>query len=444
MKKQFLVAAGALLMPALALAEPAASIVPADTAWMLVACALVLFMTIPGLSLFYGGLVRSKNVLSVLMQCFALTSLMSILWIAIGYSIAYSPYGVTEGLKEYFGNAHYAFMNHVNADVASTVYPNIPESVFSMFQMTFAVITPALVVGAFVERIKFSSMLIFSSAWMLLVYAPVCRWIWNSGWLANYDAGVMDFAGGIVVHITAGVAAVVAAVIIGRRRDFPGPTIRPHNMTLTIAGAGMLWVGWFGFNGGSAVAADGNAGMAILVTHISAAAGTFSWMMCEWVMYRKPSALGAVTGMVAGLGTITPAANMVSPAGALLLGLLAGVVCFFATMFIKNKLKIDDSLDVFPVHGVGGILGSLMVAILASPNLGLIGGYGEHSADTPYSIADNLWIQFVGVGSVFVYTAIVTTVLLLIIKLIFGLRVDEDAEQRGLDISDHEERGYDL
>lgn len=446
MKRRFTLAAMlTLLLPTLA---QAGTIDKADTAWMMVACALVLFMTIPGLSLFYGGLVRSKNVLSVLMQCFALTSLMSILWITVGYSIAYSPNGFTAGLTPYFGNFDFAMLQHISSYQETDADGNlktlvasglaIPESVFAMFQMTFAVITPALVVGAFVERIKFSSMLVFSSAWMLLVYAPVCRWIWGGGWMANLDwlgegAAVSDFAGGLVVHLTAGIAAIIAAIIIGRRRDFPQGNIRPHNMTLTIAGAGMLWVGWFGFNGGSALAAGGGAGMAILVTHISAAAGTFSWMLCEWIIYRKPSALGAVTGMVAGLGTITPAANLVGPGGALALGLLAGIVCFFATMFIKNKLKIDDSLDVFPVHGVGGLLGTMMAAPLGCSALGIFSGFGGKDYDATLQFK----AQLVGIAGVAIWTVLVTTILLLVIKVVMGLRVDEDAEQRGLDITDH-------
>ena len=317
----------------------------ADTAWIMTATALVLFMTLPGLSLFYGGLVRSKNVLSVLMQCFAIACLMSILWMVVGYSLAFGDGG---SMNAFIGGFDNVLLAGIGEGTASGT---IPESVFALFQMTFAVITPALIVGGFAERMRFSAVLLFCAAWLILVYAPICHWVWGGGWLS--ERGVMDFAGGTVVHITAGVAALVAAIVLGNRRGFPQQAMPPHNMTLTVMGAGMLWVGWFGFNGGSALAANGDAGMAMLVTHISAATGAFTWMVMERIRFGKASALGIVTGMVAGLGTITPASGYVGPGGALIIGLSAGVVCFYATIYIKQRLKIDDSLDVFPVHGVG-------------------------------------------------------------------------------------------
>ena len=312
-----------------------AAISGADTAWIMTATALVLFMTIPGLSLFYGGLVRSKNVLSVLMQCFAITCLMSILWMFVGYSLAFGDGGA---MNAYIGGLDNLLLGGIAEGTASG---SIPESVFALFQMTFAVITPALIVGGFAERMRFSAVVLFSAAWLILVYAPICHWVWGGGWLS--DLGVMDFAGGTVVHITAGVAALVAALVLGNRRGFPQQAMPPHNMTLTVMGAGMLWVGWFGFNGGSALAANGDAGMAMLATHISAAAGAFTWMLAEKIRFGKPSALGIVTGMVAGLGTITPASGFVGPGGALIIGISAGVVCFYATIYIKQRLKIDDS-----------------------------------------------------------------------------------------------------
>ncbi len=398
-----------------------------DTAWILTSTALVLFMTIPGLSLFYAGLVRSKNVLSVLMQCFALTCLMSILWLLLGYSLAFG-----EG-NAFIGDLGNIFLANIAED---TLSGTIPESAFALFQMTFAVITPALIVGGFAERMRFSAMLLFCSAWLLLVYAPVCHWVWGGGWLS--ELGAMDFAGGIVVHITAGVAALVAAVVLGSRRGFPSQPMPPHNMTLTITGAGMLWVGWFGFNGGSALAANGDAAMAMLVTHISAAAGAFTWLTAEWIRYGKPSALGAVTGMVAGLGTITPASGFVGPGGALVIGILAGVICFAATNYIKRTLKIDDSLDVFPVHGVGGILGTLLTAVFASSALGVFSGQQD------IVILDQLGVQAIGVVSAIVYTAVVSFVLLKLTDVLVGNRVDDEEEVEGLDLVLHNERGYDI
>lgn len=406
----------------------------ANTAWILTATALVLFMTLPGLALFYGGLVRSKNILSILMQCFAIAGIASIVWVVVGYSIAFD----TSNGNPYFGG----FSNVLFANVAEdTLSGDIPESLFALFQMTFAIITPALIIGGFAERTKFSAVLLFSTLWMIVVYAPVTHWVWSSeGWL--FKMGLLDFAGGTVVHITAGVAALVAAIMIGPRRDFGKSAVKPHNLTMTVTGAGMLWVGWFGFNGGSALAADGNASMAMLVTHISAAVGAMTWMLIEWIKYGKPTALGTVTGMVAGLGTITPASGFVGPAGALVIGFLAGIVCFNATLLIKQKFKIDDSLDVFPVHGVGGILGTLLAGVFASTQLGVFSGQGF--ADGISSMSEQLTVQAIGVGATFLYTLVATVIIFIIVRMITGLRCDGDTETQGLDIVEHEERGYTL
>lgn len=398
----------------------------ANTAWILTSTALVLFMTIPGLSLFYAGLVRSKNVLSVLMQCFAITCAASIVWLLVGYSLAFG-----EG-NAFIGDASRFFFAGMGEN---SMAGDIPETLFAMFQMTFAIITPALIVGAFAERMRFSAMLLFSVAWIVLVYAPVCHWVWGGGWLGNM--GLLDFAGGTVVHITAGVAALVAALVIGKRNGFPTQPLLPHNLTMTVTGAGMLWVGWFGFNAGSALAANGDASMAMLVTHISAAAGSLAWMTMEWIRFGKPSVLGIVTGMVAGLGTITPASGYVGPGGALIIGISAGVVCYYATQAIKQKFHIDDSLDVFPVHGVGGILGTLLAGIFASDQLGLFSGQG-----LDVSIGAQLGVQFTGVLATFAYTAVVTFVLLKLVNLVTPLRVDPESETQGLDIRLHNEQGY--
>jgi len=401
----------------------------ANTSWVLTSTGLVLFMTLPGLALFYAGLVRSKNVLSVLMQCFAIAGIASIIWLTIGYSLSFS-----EG-NNYLGDFSKAFMIGIGKD---TLSGDIPESLFVMFQMTFAIITPALIIGAFAERMKFSSMLLFSGLWLIFVYAPVCHWVWGGGWLA--DMGLLDFAGGTVVHITAGVAALVAAIVIGNRRGFPQTPMPPHNLTMTVCGAGMLWVGWFGFNAGSALAANGDAAMAMIVTHISAAAGAIAWMTIEWMRYGKPSVLGIVTGMVAGLGTITPASGFVGPMGALVIGLSAGIVCYFATQLIKRKFLIDDSLDVFPVHGVGGILGTLLVAIFASSELGIFSGQG-----LDVSIGQQFGVQVIGVITTGLYTAVVTWVLLYVSGIATGgIRVSEEEEEIGLDVVLHEETGYKL
>jgi len=420
---------GLLLLPSFAFAE---ELNGANTAWILTSTALVLFMTIPGLSMFYAGLVRSKNVLSVFMQCFAITCVASILWFFIGYSLAFG-----EG-NAWIGDFSKVMFSGISRESLSG---DIPESLFAMFQMTFAIITPALIIGAFAERMKFSAMLLFSAIWLIVVYAPVTHWVWGGGWLGSM--GVYDFAGGIVVHITAGVAALVAAIVIGPRKGFPATAMPPHNLSMTIAGAGMLWVGWFGFNGGSALAANGDAAMAIIVTHISASMGALTWMVIEWKKFGKPSALGAVTGMVAGLGTITPASGFVGPGGALIIGLLAGFVCFNATQYVKKVLKIDDSLDVFPVHGVGGILGSLLVAVFASTQLGAFSGYGF--AEGISSIVEQLTVQATGVAATVVFTAITTYAILKLVSLLVGgLRVDEEEEQQGLDVVSHEETGYNL
>jgi len=419
-----------LMLPGLALAEETAAN-SANTAWILTSTALVLFMTLPGLALFYGGLVRSKNVLSVLMQCFAIAGAVSILWLVAGYSLAFG-----EG-NAWIGDFSKVMLADVGRDSLSG---DIPESLFMLFQMTFAIITPALIIGAFAERMKFSAMLLFSSLWLMLVYVPVAHWVWGGGWLGAM--GLYDFAGGTVVHITAGVAALVAALVLGPRRGFPETAMPPHNMTMTVMGAGMLWVGWFGFNGGSALAANGDAAMAMLVTHISAAAGAMLWMTMEWLKFGKPSALGAVTGMVAGLGTITPASGFVGPGGALIIGVLAGFVCFNATMYIKRVLKIDDSLDVFPVHGVGGILGTLLAGVFSSTGLGVFSGYGF--ADGITGMGGQFYVQLVGVLATIVFTAVVTFAILKVVDAMLGLRVSEEQEVEGLDIRLHEERGYDL
>lgn len=407
----------------------------ADTAWILTSTALVLFMTIPGLSLFYAGLVRSKNVLSVLMQCFALTCLMSLVWFAVGYTIAFGSDGVEQGM--WIGDFGNTFFANIGID---SVNGTIPASLFAIFQMTFAIITPALIVGAFAERMRFSAMLLFSTLWLVLVYSPVCHWVWGGGWLGRM--GLQDFAGGTVVHITAATAALVAAMMIGPRRGFGTVAMPPHNLTLTVAGAGMLWVGWFGFNAGSAVAANGSAAMAMLVTHLSASAGALAWMTMEWLRHGKPSMLGTVTGMVAGLGTITPASGSVGPAAAVVIGLIAGVVCYFATNYLKNKLRVDDSLDVFPVHGVGGILGTLLAGIFCSTQLGIFSGNGFSEGIT--SIAGQLMVQATGVLATLAYTAVVTYILLKVVGALVGLRVDDDEETQGLDLVLHDERGYDL
>jgi Amt family ammonium transporter len=404
----------------------------ANTAWILSSSALVLLMTLPGLALFYGGLVRSKNVLSILMQCFSIAALVSVLWFGLGYSLAFDTG------NGFIGGLDKALLSGIGRDSLSG---DIPEPLFMLFQMTFAIITPALIIGGFAERMKFSAVLIFSGAWLLLVYAPITHWVWGGGWLAQL--GLYDFAGGTVVHITAGVAALVAAKVLGPRKGFLNSAIMPHNLTMTVTGAGMLWVGWFGFNGGSALGANGTAAMAILATHLAASMGAMTWAAIEWIKFGKPSALGIVTGMVAGLGTITPASGYVGPAGALVIGLLGGIVCFYSTVYIKQKLKIDDSLDVFPVHGVGGILGTLLAGVFSSTQLGVFSGYGFAAVND--TMIDQLGVQIIGVVATLTYTAVVTWLLFVIIrKLLGGLRVSTEQEVNGLDLSEHEETGYSL
>jgi len=424
-KKRNCLLAALLLLPTIA---SAAELNQANTAWILTSTALVLFMTIPGLSLFYAGLVRSKNVLSVLMQCFAITCVVSILWLAGVYSFIFADGG---DLQPFIGGASKAFLPGIGT---GSMTGDIPESVYFMFQMTFAIITPALIVGAFAERMKFSAMLLFSSLWLLIVYMPVCHWIWGGGWLASL--GVMDFAGGIVIHVNAGVAALVAALVLGKRKGFPTTAMPPHNMTMVVTGAGMLWVGWFGFNAGSALTADGRAGMAMLATHIGAASGALTWMVIEWKRYGKPSVLGIVTGMVAGLGTITPASGFVGPAGALMIGVTAGIVCFYATQYVKRKLIIDDSLDVFPVHGVGGITGSVLTGVFAASSLGGLG-----LADG-VSIMHQVSVQALAVLVTALWSALFSYLILKGLDKWIGLRVTLDEEVQGLDTVLHEETGY--
>ena len=401
-----------------------------DTAWMLTSTALVLFMTLPGLALFYSGLVRNRNVLSVMMQCFAIACAASVLWVLVGYTLVFGDGSSLGGLTGGFGKALLAGV------AADSVSGTIPETVFVMFQMTFAIITPALIVGAFAERVRFAPMLVFSLAWLLLVYVPVAHWVWGGGWLA--ERGFMDFAGGAVVHINAGVAALVAALLVGNRSGFPTTQMPPHNLPWTVAGACKLWVGWFGFNAGSAVASDGAAGMAMLVTHLGAATGSLAWMTAEWVKYGKPSVLGIATGMVAGLGTITPASGFVGPGGAIVIGLTAGFVCFFATLTLKQKLHIDDSLDVFPVHGVGGMLGILLTAVFVSSS------YGGMGLPEGVSIAQQLGVQALGMVATIAWCGGITFVLLKAINLVMPLRVTRDQETEGLDLVLHEERGYEI
>ena len=398
----------------------------ANTAWILTSTALVLFMTIPGLAFFYGGLVRSKNVLSVLMQCFALTCLVSIMWVVVLYGLAFGDGG---SMNSIIGSFDQLFMSGITSDSLSG---DIPETVFAMFQLTFAIITPALIVGGFAERMKFSSMLLFSTLWMLFVYAPICHMVWGGGWLG--DLGVMDFSGGTVVHVNAGVAALVAAIMLRERRGFPAIPMPPHNLAMTVAGASMLWVGWFGFNAGSALAADQSAGMAMLVTHIGAAAGSLSWMAREWMKQGKPSVLGIVTGMVAGLGTITPASGFVGPMGALFIGISAGFICYEATQYVKKVLKIDDSLDVFPVHGIGGILGTVLTGVFASASFG---GMGLEN-----TILDQVVIQIIGVVFTIIWCGFFTFVILRIVDNLLGLRISEEQEETGIDLVEHGEKGY--
>ena len=431
---------GALLsfvIPGMALADEAAPVLNSgDTAWMLVATLLVLFMTIPGLALFYGGMVRSKNVLSVLMQCFAITCLISILWVIYGYSIAFDTTGMEAGVtnfNSFVGGLDKVFLNGLTLDSLTAL---VPESVFVVFQMTFAIITPALIVGAFAERMKFSAMLIFMAVWFTLVYAPIAHMVWAGDGGLLWDWGVLDFAGGTVVHINAGIAGLVACIVLGKRKGFPTTSMAPHNLGYTLVGAAMLWVGWFGFNAGSALAANGTAGMAMLVTQIATAAAALGWMGAEWITHGKPSALGIASGVVAGLVAITPAAGFVGPMGSIVIGLAAGIICFFCATSMKRKLGYDDSLDAFGVHGIGGIVGALLTGVFAAPALG---GFGEVT-----DIGSQLFIQFKGVAFTVIYTGVITYVILKVLDMVMGLRVTEEEEAVGLDISLHNERGYNM
>jgi Amt family ammonium transporter len=428
LKLMHAVAIGLLgLTPSLAMAEEAIN--SGDTAWMLTATALVLFMTIPGLALFYAGMVRSKNVLSVLMQCFAITALMSILWTFWGYSLAFEDGG---GANAFIGGLSKMFLAGVTVD---SVSGTIPETVFMTFQMTFAVITPALIVGAFAERMKFSAMLIFMGIWLTVVYAPVCHWVWGGGWLGDW--GILDFAGGTVVHINAGMAGLVAAIVLGKRKGYPSTAMPPNNLGYTIMGASILWVGWFGFNAGSELAADGVAGMAMAVTQIATAAAALGWMFSEWISHGKPSVLGIASGAVAGLVAITPASGSVGPMGAVAIGAASGIGCFFASTTLKRALGYDDSLDVFGIHAVGGIIGAILTGVFAAAALG-----GAGLGDGNESIAAQVGAQFVGVIATIIYTGVVSFIILKILDAVMGLRVDEEQEVEGLDIALHDERGY--
>ncbi|MDA7087025.1 ammonium transporter [Pseudomonas sp. SA3-5] len=428
---------GALLslVPGFAMADEAV-LNGGDTAWMLVATVLVLFMTIPGLALFYAGMVRSKNVLSVLMQCFAITGLISVIWVVYGYSLAFDTTGMEQGVvnfNSFVGGLSHAFLAGLTSD---SLVAGIPESVFVTFQMTFAIITPALIVGAFAERMKFSAMLVFMIVWFTIVYAPMAHMVWGGDGALLWDWGVLDFAGGTVVHINAGIAGLVACLVLGKRKGFPTTAMPPHNLGYTLIGASMLWVGWFGFNAGSALAANGTAGMAMLVTQIATATAALSWMFAEWITHRKPSVLGIASGAVAGLVAITPASGTAGPMGALVIGLASGVICFFCATSLKRKFGYDDSLDVFGVHAVGGIVGAILTGAFAAPALG---GFG-----TVENIPAQLWVQFEGVAFTVVYTAVLTFVILKVIDLVMGLRVSDEEETVGLDLALHNERGYNL
>ncbi|EXJ17226.1 Ammonium transporter [Imhoffiella purpurea] len=415
-------------MPLLAFGQDEPALSSGDTAWMLTATALVLFMTIPGLSLFYAGLVRSKNVLSVLMQCFAITCMMSILWAFYAYSMAFTDGG---SMNAWVGSLDKMFLSGVTVDAMSG---SIPESLFMTFQMTFAIITPALIVGAFAERMKFSAMLIFMALWVTLVYAPIAHWVWGGGWVG--EMGALDFAGGTVVHINAGVAALMAALVLGKRKGYPTTAMPPHNLGLTVMGASMLWVGWFGFNAGSELAADGTAGMAMTVTQLATAAAALTWMFAEWISHGKPSVLGIATGAVAGLVAITPASGTAGPMGAIVIGFSGALFAFIASTKVKHWLGYDDSLDVWGVHGVAGIVGAILTGVFADASLG-----GSGLADG-MSIGGQVWIQFLSVMATLVYGGVVSLLILLVLKATIGLRVTEEQETEGLDLSQHDERGY--
>jgi Amt family ammonium transporter len=418
-----------LFMPLLALAEEAVpKLDSGDTAWMITATALVLFMTVPGLALFYGGMVRAKNVLSVLMQCFAITSLVSILWAIYGYTLAFSDGGA---LQSFIGGVEKLYLSGVGV---KAINGSIPETVFMTFQMTFAIITPALIVGAFAERMKFSALMWFMGLWLTFVYLPIAHWVWGGGWLGAM--GVLDFAGGTVVHINAGIAGLMAALMLGKRKGFPTTAMPPHNLTLTVMGAAMLWVGWFGFNAGSELKADGVAGMAQAVTQIATAAAALAWMFSEWAAHGKPSVLGIASGAVAGLVAITPASGTAGPMGAIAIGVAAGVLCYLASTKVKRMLGYDDSLDVFGVHAVGGIVGAMLTGVFADASLGGIG------LANGVSIGAQVVKQAIGVGTTLIYTAVVSLIILKIVDLAIGLRVNEPQETEGLDLAMHDERGY--
>ena len=425
-----------LLTPALALAEEVPVLNSGDTAWMLTATALVLFMTIPGLALFYGGMVRAKNVLSILMQCFAIAALMSILWVLYGYSLAFSAQGMEQGainINTFIGGLDKVLLGGVTRESLTEA---IPETVFATFQMTFAIITPALIVGAFAERMKFSALLWFMAIWFTIVYLPIAHMVWGGDGALMWDWGVLDFAGGTVVHINAGIAGLVTALVLGKRRGYPNTAMPPHNLGYTLLGASMLWVGWFGFNAGSALAANESAGMAMLVTQVATAAAALTWMFSEWLTHGKPSVLGIATGAVAGLVAITPAAGTAGPLGAIAIGAASGIICFLASTRLKRSLGYDDSLDVFGVHAVGGIVGAILTGVFVSAALG---GTGLQEG---MGMLGQVWIQTKGVLFTLVYTVILTYIILKLVDLVIGLRVTEEQETEGLDLSQHGERGY--
>jgi Amt family ammonium transporter len=424
-----------LILPAAAFAEEAPSINSGDTAWMIVATALVLFMTIPGLSLFYAGLVRKKNVLSIFVQCFAITCLMSILWVAYGYSIAFDSTGMVEGvfnIRSLFGGLDKAFLSGITAD---SVSGTIPETVFVIFQMTFALITPALMVGAFAERMKFSAVMLFTAVWFTISYLPICHMAWGGGGALFDNWGVLDFAGGTVVHINAGIAGLIACIMVGKRHGHGTTAMLPHNVPFTLIGTGMLWVGWFGFNAGSELAADGAAGMAMLVTHIATATAALSWTAIEWIKSGKPTAVGIATGAVAGLVAITPASGTAGPMGALLIGATSGTLCYFTATSMKRALGYDDSLDVFGVHGVGGIVGAVLTGFCAAE---FMGGAGINAA----SVGAQIWAQTKSIIVTILWSGIVSVFTLKIIDAVIGIRANEEEEVQGLDLSHHEEAGY--
>jgi Amt family ammonium transporter len=409
---------------------------PGDTAWVLISTALVLFMTIPGLFMFYAGLVQKRNVLSLMMQCMTLTGLVTLLWLGFGYSVAFDRTGMVEdsvGLHALVGGVSKLFLAGVGRD---SLTGTVPEVLFFSFQLTFAIITPALMLGAFAERMKFSAILWFCGIWLVLVYLPICHMVWGGEGALLGDLGIIDFAGGIVVHITAGVGALVACILVGKRTGYPEQRMRPHNLTMTVTGTAMLWVGWFGFNGGSALAANGDAAMAITVTHISASTAAMVWLVVEWLRNGKPSMLGVATGSIAGLAAITPASGTVGPAGAVAIGLASGLLCYYACVGLKAKLGYDDSLDVFGVHGVGGFVGTILAGAFSAASLG--------GAREGLDIVAQLGVQGVGALGAVVYTAAVSLVILVVLKKTIGLRVSEQEESEGLDLTQHEELGYDL